>query len=206
MAKTVPKLNFTQMRNDCRQSIRALGMPKAGVMVKKSPVIDETSFHLFQGNSFGGHCDYFRRKDTKRIGEQQIRTLHFKHSSPILRSVDLRRETPQTLNSPERKLHEARVDIIEGRDVKRIKHELRYDGRDISNLFIERLGIYGYQLTTVANVDVKPGERAPAFYIKNTVAYFGWFRSRSLTSVPLKSSIIQSLVRSQAAAEWEQFT
>lgn len=27
---------------------------------------------------------------------------------------------------------------------------------------------------TVASIDVEPGHRVPAFYVENTVAYFGW--------------------------------
>ena len=36
--------------------------------------------------------------------------------------------------------------------------------------------------TTVERVDVRPGERVPAFYIDNTVAYFGWVFWEQFTS------------------------
>jgi len=74
----------------------------------------------------------------------------------------------------ERKLRGAFRDIIHGRTVKRIRHELLWEGRDISDLFIEELEREGYAPTTVADVDVVPGQRVPAFFLENGSAYFGW--------------------------------
>lgn len=74
----------------------------------------------------------------------------------------------------ERKLRDAFRDIIHGKTVKRSKHELLWEGRDVSDLFIEELKREGYAPTTVADVDVTPGQRVPAFFVENRTAYFGW--------------------------------
>ncbi|MBS4028577.1 MAG: hypothetical protein KGZ58_08060 [Ignavibacteriales bacterium] len=65
-------------------------------------------------------------------------------------------------------------DIIEGKTVKRCKHELVYEGKDVSQLFIESLMTNDYLPITVSATQVMQGERIPAFYIENTTAYFGW--------------------------------
>lgn len=72
--------------------------------------------------------------------------------------------------------------IIGGRDVKRIKHELTYDGTDLTQVFIEELQRQGYMPTTVNTVDAKPGERVPSFYIDGSTAYFGWVFWEQFTS------------------------
>jgi hypothetical protein len=76
--------------------------------------------------------------------------------------------------SPEYLLREALRAIIEGKEVKRIRHDLRYEGRDIAPLFLDELARNGYRPTTVEAVRVEPGERVPAFFIEEGVAYFGW--------------------------------
>ena len=86
------------------------------------------------------------------------------------------------LTSSEQKLREALGDIIEGKNVKRIRHELRYEGNDIAELFIEELARHDYHPTTVEKVNVQPGERVPAFYIQDGVAYFGWVFWEQFTS------------------------
>ena len=84
--------------------------------------------------------------------------------------------------SAEQKLRDALADIIEGKNVKRVRHELIYEGKDISSLFIEELQLHVFLPTTVEKVNVKPGERAPAFYIQDGVAYFGWVFWEQFTS------------------------
>lgn len=66
------------------------------------------------------------------------------------------------------------ADIIEGKLVKRSRHELLWEGRDVSLEFSEALQQHGYTATTVSSVLIKPGERVPAFLIKEGCAYFGW--------------------------------
>jgi hypothetical protein len=65
-------------------------------------------------------------------------------------------------------------DIITGRGVHRSKHELSIDGKDVTFPFLSALKRHGYGSTTVTDVDVQPGERVPAFYLKESTAYFGW--------------------------------
>jgi hypothetical protein len=67
-------------------------------------------------------------------------------------------------------LHE----LAAGSGVKRTRHELIVDGVDYADRFIEVLKKIGYVPLTVAEVPVKPGERIPAFFIEDSVAYFGW--------------------------------
>ena len=71
-------------------------------------------------------------------------------------------------------LDEAFADIITGSGVHRSKHELSLDGRDVTFQFVAALKRHGYFPTTVADVDVQPGERVPAFFIKESTAHFGW--------------------------------
>ncbi len=72
------------------------------------------------------------------------------------------------------KLLDAFHDIITGKGVKRSKHELILDGKSVVELFIEKLQKLGYIPATVGEVNVQPGERVPAFLIKDSTAYFGW--------------------------------
>ncbi len=64
--------------------------------------------------------------------------------------------------------------IIDGRTVTRSRHELNFDGQDLTARFIERLIASGYVARTVGKVVCDPGERVPAFYLEERVAYFGW--------------------------------
>ncbi|MBI4546691.1 MAG: hypothetical protein HY707_01820 [Ignavibacteriae bacterium] len=86
-----------------------------------------------------------------------------------------------TLQS-DQKIRDALSSIIEGKIVKRIKHELRHEGKDLTAMFIEELERHGYRATTVDQVNVQPGERVPAFYIDNGNAYFGWVFWEQFTS------------------------
>ena len=79
-------------------------------------------------------------------------------------------------------IHDALRDIIEGKNVKRIKHELVYDGKDLTQEFTDELQRYGYIPTTVERVNAQPGERVPAFYIEGNIAYFGWVFWEQFTS------------------------
>ena len=80
------------------------------------------------------------------------------------------------------KLRDALVAIIEGKIVKRIRHELIYEGKDLTALFVEELKRCGFLPTTVDQVHAQPGERVPAFYIEKSVAYFGWVFWEQFTS------------------------
>ena len=65
-------------------------------------------------------------------------------------------------------------DIIEGKIVKRSKHELIYEGNNVTQLFIETLHRHHFLPMTVGEINIKPSERVPAFIIKQNTAYFGW--------------------------------
>ncbi len=85
-------------------------------------------------------------------------------------------------NDPDRPIREALRAIIEGKIVKRIRHDLHHEGRDLQPLFLDELARCGYQPTTVDKVNVNPGERVPAFYLTDGVAYFGWVFWEQFTS------------------------
>ena len=76
--------------------------------------------------------------------------------------------------------------IIEGKVVKRIKHELIYNNRDLTAAFVEELNNSGYLASTVEQVNTQPGERVPAFYIEGTTAFFGWVFWEQFTSWKLR--------------------
>ncbi len=80
----------------------------------------------------------------------------------------------------------ALLEIITGTNVKRSKHELLHEGSDLTNLFVEELERRGYLPCVVEDVDVQPGERAPGFFINNSVAYFGWVFWEPFTSWKLR--------------------
>jgi hypothetical protein len=85
-------------------------------------------------------------------------------------------------------------DIIEGKIVKRAKHELRWERRDVSLDFIEALTANGYHPTTVANVDIQAGERVPAFFLDDGYAYFGWVFWEKFSQLKLRK-LFGSVVR-----------
>ncbi len=64
--------------------------------------------------------------------------------------------------------------IVQGRMVKRGRHELVFEGRDVTPLFLTRLAANGFEQSTVDRVPCEPGERVPGFYIEGGIAWFGW--------------------------------
>lgn len=74
----------------------------------------------------------------------------------------------------EKRLREACRDFVTGKGAVRTKLDLMVDGRDLSELFCEVLRESGFTETSVANVQVLPGERVPAFFLDRSIAYFGW--------------------------------
>ncbi|MEX0602578.1 MAG: hypothetical protein WD295_04500 [Bacteroidota bacterium] len=71
-------------------------------------------------------------------------------------------------------LQQAFSEFILGTGASRVKLDLRYEGRDVTEDFIATLGHHRFLKTTVADVDIGPGFRVPAFVIDDRVAYFGW--------------------------------
>ncbi|MBL7994511.1 hypothetical protein JNM05_03990 [bacterium] len=67
-------------------------------------------------------------------------------------------------------------EIILGRIVKRSKHELTWDDKNIREEFIQRLLHNHFEFKKVKNVDVPIGFRCPAFLLREQWAYFGWVK------------------------------
>lgn len=65
-------------------------------------------------------------------------------------------------------------DIIGGKSVSRNVHDLDYEGRDLTSLFIDRLKSNGFVERQVADIELGYDERVPAFVIRDRKAYFGW--------------------------------
>jgi hypothetical protein len=65
-------------------------------------------------------------------------------------------------------------DIILGAGVKRSKHDLIYEGMDLTSAFIDALQQHQFIPLTVNETTIEPGQRVPAFYLREQTAYFGW--------------------------------
>ena len=74
----------------------------------------------------------------------------------------------------DRRLRDTFREIIDGKTVKRSKHELIFAGIDVSNVFIEELDKKDYRPADVAGIQCEQGKRVPAFIIEDSNAYFGW--------------------------------
>ncbi len=79
-------------------------------------------------------------------------------------------------------LDEAFSDIITGKGVTRSKHELVINGTPVVDRFLQALQKHGFEKTIVGKVEVRVGERVPAFFIEDTFAYFGWVFWEKFTS------------------------
>lgn len=96
---------------------------------------------------------------------------------------------------------EAFGSIIEGKTVKRSKHHLIYEGRDLTAMFLKELDKHGYRPVLVSDIDVLPGERVPAFLIRGTTAYFGWVFWERFTSSKARKLWGSSV--KNAKGDWE---
>jgi hypothetical protein len=97
-------------------------------------------------------------------------------------------------------LQEVFRDIVEGKVVKRSRHELKWGIRDVTTEFIDTLGKAGYKQMLVQDLDVEPGERVPAFYIEDSVAYFGWVFWEKFSQLKLRK-LFGSVVRN-SKGDW----
>ncbi len=104
------------------------------------------------------------------------------------------------MRTPSEELREVLKDIIEGRIVKRAKHDLTWETRDVSIQFIDVLASEGYVPAIVKGIGIQPGERVPAFYIDGTTAYFGWVFWEKFSQLRLRK-LFGSIVRN-AKGDW----
>lgn len=93
-------------------------------------------------------------------------------------------------------LRQALRDIIEGKIVKRSKHELVFKGRNVRTEFIDELSSLKYRPVTVDEVAVQPGQRVPAFYLDTATAYFGWIFWEKFTELRLRK-LFGTVVRNE---------
>ncbi len=101
----------------------------------------------------------------------------------------------------DKKLRETFRDIIDGKTVKRAKHELLFSGVDVSNVFLQELEKKNFLPVTVEQVQCEPGERVPAFYVDGADAYFGWVFWEKFTELRLRK-LFGSIVRNEKG-DWE---
>ena len=101
---------------------------------------------------------------------------------------------------PGRDIRSVLDDIIEGKSVKRSKHELIFEGNDISPLFIKALRRHRFHPTTVDEIAIELGERIPAFYLDGTIAYFGWVFWEKFSRLRLRK-LFGTVVRN-AKGDW----
>lgn len=99
-----------------------------------------------------------------------------------------------------RDLEEALQDIVEGKVVKRSRHDLKFDAYDVTTEFVSMLNKAGYRQMLVQDLDIQPGERVPAFYLEDSVAYFGWVFWEKFSQLKLRK-LFGSVVRN-AKGDW----
>ena len=97
-------------------------------------------------------------------------------------------------------LPEALSDIVTGSGATRSKHVLTLDGKPVVDEFIRCLQENGFTKTTIGEVDVKIGERVPAFFIEDTTAWFGWIFWEKFTETKARK-LWGSVVRN-AKGDW----
>jgi hypothetical protein len=105
--------------------------------------------------------------------------------------------TPASTND----LRSALREIIEGKTVKRSRHDLRIGASDATSLFLELLHELRYLPTTVEDVTIRPGERVPAFLVEKGIAHFGWIFWEKFTDRKLRK-LFGSAVKNRKG-DWE---
>ena len=83
-------------------------------------------------------------------------------------------------------LDDAYSDFITGHGVERVKLELTIEGRPVVQEFLAALEKHNFAAGTVAGTPVQPGERVPAFFIKDSTAFFGWVFWEKFTETKLR--------------------
>ncbi len=98
------------------------------------------------------------------------------------------------------KIIEIFEEIISGK-FSILKIQLIYDGNDLTNLFIRKLEELNFIPKKVKEVEVEPGYRVPAFYLKNSEAYFGWVFWEIITE-KFKRKLFGTAIKNQRG-DWE---
>jgi hypothetical protein len=96
----------------------------------------------------------------------------------------------------DKRLRDTFKEIIDGKNVKRSKHELIFAGIDVSNVFIEELDKKNYISSTLPDIRCEQGKRVPAFVIEESHAYFGWVFWEKFTERRLRK-LFASAVRNE---------
>ena len=63
--------------------------------------------------------------------------------------------------------------LVEGK-VQRSRHDLRLDGRDLTEAFAEVLRRKGYTAVRIRDLRLRPGIRHPAWVLRDGEAFFGY--------------------------------
>jgi len=92
-------------------------------------------------------------------------------------------------------------DLILGRGVARGRHSMRFRDRIVRAELEERLAANGFRPMTVAETQIKPGERVPAFYLHDEVVDFGYIRWEIFTPRS-RRKLFASEVRRADNDEW----
>jgi len=99
-----------------------------------------------------------------------------------------------------KKIEETLEDVILGKfNVPKI--ELLYEGKDLVEIFVQKLINLNFQPKKVNEVNVEIGFRVPAFYIKDKTAYFGWVFWEIFTETK-KRKLFGSAIKNQRG-DWE---
>ncbi len=99
-----------------------------------------------------------------------------------------------------KKIEEIFEEIISGR-FNILKVELVYDGKDLTDVFIQKLKQLNFNPKKIKDVQVELGFRVPAFYLKNQEAYFGWVFWEIFTETK-KRKLFGSAIKNQRG-DWE---
>lgn len=65
-------------------------------------------------------------------------------------------------------------EIVVGRNVRRLRHDLTAEGRDWTEAFRGRLAAHGFAAMRVRDVAIEVDERVPAFLVEPGTATFGY--------------------------------
>jgi len=99
-----------------------------------------------------------------------------------------------------KEIEEIFEEIISGK-FNILKVELFYDDFDLSDMFIKKLEESNFTAKKVKDVEVEPGFRVPAFYLKNREAIFGWVFWEIFTETK-KRKLFGSALKNQRG-DWE---